>query len=539
MSALWRVAAACRQEVPWLVAGALTSIVSVAILLVLTAGSASLALDPALTPVGVIAPFVLQALGMGRVLGRYVERMVTHAATFRAIAAIRVWLWRGLVARSAGGLGFIRSGDALSRLISDTDSLDGLYLRIAVPGLCAMLLVPVLVWALQAGAPWAAAVVLLLFAAAALGLPLLLARRASHAGARVAEALSALRVAVLDVAVGLREVTAYGAAGRMMDGVQAREATLVQAQHYGAAQAAAAQALAALCSQGALLAVVLGGGPALVPALFLTLAAFETVGGMPRAGVLAGTAASAARRIMEQAGPVSPPPAPALPDVAVPLRPALSFRHVTFAWEPGRPVLNDFSLDIEAGSRVALLGPSGAGKSTIAALALRIVAPQAGQVLMGGTDLAHLPIDRARAQFAWLGQDTHVFQDSVRANLLLADPDAPDDALWRALTTARLAERIGALPGGLDTILGGAIQLSGGEQRRLALARALLSPAPVLILDEPATGLDAATEYDFFATLATATAGRTVLLIVHRLTGAEQVDRVWRLTGGQAVAATG
>ena len=255
--------------------------------------------------------------------------------------------------------------------------------------------------------------------------------------------------------------------------------------------------------------------------------------------MLAGTAASAARRIVEQAGPVSPPPAPALPDVAAPLRPALSFRHVTFAWEPGRPVLNDFSLDIEAGSRVALLGPSGAGKSTIAALALRIVAPQAGQVLMGGTDLAHLPIDRARAQFAWLGQDTHVFQDSVRANLLLADPDAPDDALWRALTTARLAERIGALPAGLDTILGGAIQLSGGEQRRMALARALLSPAPVLILDEPATGLDAATEYDFFATLATATAGRTVLLIVHRLTGAEQVDRVWRLTGGQAVAATG
>ena len=195
------------------------------------------------------------------------------------------------------------------------------------------------------------------------------------------------------------------------------------------------------------------------------------------------------------------------------------------------------SFEIEAGSRVALLGPSGAGKSTIAALALRIVAPQLGQVFVGGVDLATLDAATIRAQFACLNQDTHIFHDTVRANLRLADPAAPDDALWRALTTARLAERVGALPDGLDTVLGGMIQLSGGEQRRLALARALLSPAPILVLDEPTAGLDATTERAFYEALAAAPV-RTTLLIVHQLCGAEAVDRVWRLTGGRLVAAT-
>ena len=548
MKALVRVAGALRQEAGWLALGATAAVVSVMVALALSAGSAGRALD---VPVAVAAPFVLQALGVGRVLARYAERIVTHAATFRALAAIRVWLWRGLAARSAGGLGFTRSGDALSRLISDTEALDGLYLRIAVPALCAVLLLPVLVWAMQGAVPLAAGAVLILFAAAALGLPWLLARRAASAGPAVAQALSALRVAVLDSATGLREVTAYGASGRMAAAVAGHETALMTAQRRVAQQAAVAQCLATLCSQAALLAVVLGGGPALVPALFLTLVAFETVSGMPRAGVLAGTAASAAGRIVAQADISTVLPDPAHP-AAAPRRASLAFHHVSFAWAPGypelgrpelghpelgHPVLDDVSFEIEAGSRVALLGPSGAGKSTIAALALRIVAPQLGQVFVGGVDLATLGAATIRSQFACLNQDTHIFHDTVRANLRLADPAAPDDALWRVLTTARLAERVGALPDGLDTVLGGMIQLSGGEQRRLALARALLSPAPILVLDEPTAGLDATTERAFYEALAAAPV-RTTLLIVHQLCGAEAVDRVWRLTGGRLVAAT-
>ncbi len=538
MTPLLRVVAACRQEAPLLVLGAVVSVVSVVILLALSAGTAGRALSPHVPTMLVVAPFALQALGVGRVVARYTERMVTHAATFRTLAAIRVWLWRGLAARSAGGLGYARSGDALSRMISDTDALDGLYLRIAIPALCALLLLPVLVWAMQGSAPFAAVIVIILFIAAALGLPGWAARQSRDIGQRLTLALSGLRVATLDAALGLREVTAYGAGERMLTTIRAREDALITVQDGAARHAAIAQACASLCSQAALLTVVLSGGPALVPALFLTLAAFETVGGMPRAGVLAGTAASAAGRIVAQACDPLPVADPVMPAPA-PSDASLAFDAITFAWRPGRPLLQDFSLHVDAGSRVALLGPSGAGKSTVVALALKVITPASGRVALGGTDVAHLSASTVRGQIAWLGQNTHIFQDTVRENLLLGAPGASDANLWRALDTARLADRVAALPGQLDTVLGGRQSLSGGEQRRLALARAILSPAPILILDEPAAGLDAVTEAAFFRTLADATAGRTVLMIVHRLTGAERVDRVWRLSAGRAVSATG
>ena len=143
-----------------------------------------------------------------------------------------------------------------------------------------------------------------------------------------------------------------------------------------------------------------------------------------------------------------------------------------------------------------------------------------------------------RAQVAYLGQTTHLFNDTVRANLLLGRPGATDADLWDALDRAAVADVVRALPGGLNTWLGeGGAGLSGGQARRIALARTLLSPAPILLLDEPAAGLDAATERAFLLTLNEAAAERTVVLIAHRLTGVERLDRIWRLSGGRAVAA--
>ena len=201
-------------------------------------------------------------------------------------------------------------------------------------------------------------------------------------------------------------------------------------------------------------------------------------------------------------------------------------------------MLDGLSLEIPAGAHVALLGPSGAGKSTLAALALKVVAPQAGRITFGGTDIAELAATDLRHRIAWLGQTTHIFDDSIRCNLLLGRPDATEAQLWRALDEAAIGDWVRALPEQLDTWLGeGGARVSGGQGRRIALARALLSAAPVLILDEPCAGLDAETERAFFATLNTASEGRTVLLIAHRLTGAEKLDRIWRLSNGKAIAA--
>jgi ATP-binding cassette subfamily C protein CydC len=187
---------------------------------------------------------------------------------------------------------------------------------------------------------------------------------------------------------------------------------------------------------------------------------------------------------------------------------------------------------------VALLGPSGAGKSTLAALALKVAAPTEGRIRLGGTDIAELTAAEVHARIGWLSQATHLFDDTIRANLRLARPDADDAALWLALDAAQIGDVARALPDGLDAWVGeGGARFSGGQGRRLALARALLSPAPILILDEPCAGLDAATERAFLATLNEVGPGRTIVMITHRLIGIERLDRIWRLSGGQALAA--
>jgi ATP-binding cassette subfamily C protein CydC len=268
--------------------------------------------------------------------------------------------------------------------------------------------------------------------------------------------------------------------------------------------------------------------------MFLTLAAFEGVGGLVRAGVLAGNMGAAARRIVTIADEHPVPAQPAAPATVMPTGFGLRFERVGFRWRENRPpVFSDLSLDIPQGARVALLGPSGAGKSSLAALLLKAAFPQTGRITLGGTDIAALPDAWLRRHVAWLSQATHLFDDTIRDNLLLGAPQADEAALWRALDAAAVGEFVRSLPDGLDTWLGeGGVKVSGGQGRRIALARTLLSDAPILVLDEPTTGLDAQTEQDFFLTLNRVAEGRTIILITHRLTGVEQLDHVLRLSGG-------
>jgi ATP-binding cassette subfamily C protein CydC len=325
--------------------------------------------------------------------------------------------------------------------------------------------------------------------------------------------------------------------------VQAREASFLTAQRDLARRGAFNGAAAFLCAQGGILAALLAAGahPAQAALLaFLAVAAFEAVGGLPRAGVMAGLAAAAAARVLEAADAPPVLPDPAHP-VALPRGSALSFEGVHFGWARDRPaVFEGLTLDIPQGARVALLGPSGSGKSTLAALALKVVAPQAGRVKLGGVDIATLAAADVRSRIAWLSQATHLFDDTVRNNLLLARPQADDAMLWAALDAAQIGDFVRTLPTALDAWVGeqGA-RVSGGQGRRLALARALLSPAPILILDEPCAGLDAETERAFLTTLNEAAGSRTVVLIAHRLTGVERLDRIFRLSAGHAVVAAG
>jgi ATP-binding cassette, subfamily C, bacterial CydC len=543
---LFRIIGLWGRQAGWLLVGLLISLGALAAGITLMVASGYTIGAGVLTGAAA-APILLRRVGIARVVLRYLERLVTHNATFRALADLRIWFFHRLARTSAGGLGFRHTGDALARLVGDVEALDGLYLRIILPLAGAILLLPALLLLIGHSAPLLAIEVGVLFTAAAFVLPWVAARISARTGTGLATEAAALRIAALDALTGLREVRAFAAEGRMLAAVQTREAALLSAQRGLASRTSLAGAASFLCAQAAVLAVLIASGanaPAAIAASFLVLAAFEAAGGLTRAGAAAGHAAAAARRVLEAADAPLPVPDPS--DAAqMPTGTGLKFEGVTFRWAQDRPAVFDgLTLDIPAGARVALLGPSGAGKSTLAALALKVVAPRSGQVRLGGVDLATLQAAAVRSRIAWLGQMTHLFDDTIRGNLLLAAPDASpgddDRALWGALDAARIGDLVRGLPNGLDSWVGeGGQQLSGGQGRRLALARALLSPAPILILDEPCAGLDAETERAFLETLNETAGGRTVILITHRLTGVERLDRIFRLSAGKAVAAAG
>jgi ATP-binding cassette, subfamily C, bacterial CydC len=540
MTDVLRILVLWRSRAIWLAMGVVVSLAALAAgVAMMAVGGTTVA--AAITAGVLAAPLALRGLGVARVVLRYTERLVTHAATFRALADLRVWFFLNLSRSTAGGLGFRQAGDVLARLVGDIEALDGLYLRILVPLAGAILLLPALVVLIFLHSAVLALVIGLLFAIAAFVLPLIAARMAACAGSALADTTGALRIATLDALTGLREVRAFNAEGRMLAAVQAREAALLAAQHDLAGRSALASAGAFLCGQMAILAVLVAAGAnpaAAVAAVFLVVAAFEAVGGLPRAGVLAGHASAAAHRVLEAAEAPVPVPDPVQPG-PMPTGSALRFEAVHFRWLPDRPqVFDGLTLDVPQGARVALLGPSGIGKSTLAALALKVAAPQQGRVLLGGVDIATLAAADVRARIGWLAQATHLFDDTIRANLLLARPDANDAALWATLDAAQIGEMVRALPDGLDTWVGeGGARFSGGQGRRLVLARGLLSPAPILILDEPCAGLDAEAERAFLATMNDVAEGRSVVLITHRLTGVEKLDRIWRLSAGKAIAA--
>jgi ATP-binding cassette subfamily C protein CydC len=526
-----------------LVIGMLSALSGVALLALAGKGVAAGAGGVGL--VGVAALIWLRPVVLVRPLLRWWERMASHAAAFQALADTRVWFFRRLAERMPGGIGLRGSGDLLGRVISDVEALDRLYLGGIMPAAAALAVVAAI--ALLLGAEPMLMALLVLPLSLALILPLVLAPAAARAAQRAAEERGTLRAAAVDPIAGLEDTLAANAEARALARLEAADATLMAAQREVSLRSAAAGTAGTLLTQVAVLAALGWGllaGPSgaaiAVLALFLAIAAAEALGLMPRAGALMAGAAASARRLFEAADtrpPVAEPTAPA----PLPAGHDLVLSGVTFGWRPdAAPVLEDLDFTLRAGERVAILGPSGAGKSSLAALLLKFAAPQGGTIRLGGTDIQALSSADLRQRIICLSQDARLFDVSIAENLRLAAPTAPDAALWRALAKAGVAEFVRSLPEGLETRCGeGGTRFSGGEARRIALARALLPPAAILILDEPTVGLDAEAERAFMATLATATEGRGLLIITHELTGAEPLDRVLRLAGGRLLPAAG
>jgi ATP-binding cassette subfamily C protein CydCD len=471
-----------------------------------------------------IAVVTVRGSAVARPLLRYLERLVSHEVGFARMAGWRAEVYAGLVVRKSGPVPR-RRGELLTRIGQDVDlRVDGL-LRGTLPAAAAGLTLAVATLAAAGVAPMAGAVLAAGLLLSALVAPALAARWAIRADDQDDRARAELSDAVVETVDALEELAARGPSSLDLPRRRARQLAAVQARSALTAGAAAALSHLGLGAAVTAVAAVLATGsarpgPELAAAVLLgVLTLTEPVLALPDAAIARRRAAAARTRL---AGPVieqSVVPGGAT-NCLITAGKGVEVRGLTAGW--GQSVLRDLDLTLPAGGRVAVLGTSGAGKSTLAAVLARRLAPSAGTV--AGPERVGLVGD---------GLD-HVFATTLRQNLLLARPEASDPELTDVLHQVELGSWLRNQPDGLDTWLGaGATTISGGEQRRLATARALLADPDLLVLDEPTEGLDEPTAQALMADLLPAGRGRSVILLAHRHEGLDRMDAVLELAGGR------
>lgn len=481
-----------------------------------------------------------------RTAGRYGERLSTHEATFRVLATMRVWLYERIEPLAPQHLEQYQSGDLLNRLRADIDSLNNLYLRVWVPSLVALMSSLICVLVLLRF-DWRMAIWLgLTLGAAGWALPRFAHRVGQSSARSQQQTLNALRTQWLGDLRGLAEVQLFGAQAAQMARVESLGVDLVHAQRQQARWAAALQGAFSLLLGISVLGMLMLAIPALreqriappelAMLVLLAMASFESLMPLPLAFQSLGESREALARVMNLVN--------AEPDVREPDSPAslpsandLQLNAVSFRYADHQPwILRELCWQVPACARVALIGPNGAGKSGVIALLTRLRAPQSGEICLGGVSYDQLRGEDIRSRFAVLSQHAHLFNTTLRANLRMAAPEADDIRLRAACRAAGIESFVDSLPNGLDTPvgeLGNAV--SGGQARRIALARTLLKPAPILILDEPTEGVDALTAQQVMQDIhAWVNAQKQSLIVItHRPLETMGMDAIYRLSEGQ------
>jgi len=479
-----------------------------------------------------------------RTAGRYFERLVSHDATFRVLQHLRVSTFSKLLPLSPAGLARFRQGDLLNRIVADVDTLDHLYLRVISPLVGALVTIVVVTIGLSILDATLALTLGGIMLLTLLLLPPLFYRAGKPTGEKLTTLRGEYRQQVTSWLQGQAELTIFGASERYRAQMENTELSWHDAQRRQSELTALSQAVMLLINAVAVLAMLwlaaggVGGDtqPGALIALFVfcALAAFEALAPVTGAFQHLGQVIASAVRITQitQHPPEvrfsensTPPPAQV----------ALALNNVSFSYaQQPQKALDDLSLQINAGEHVAILGRTGCGKSTLLQLLTRAWDPVAGEIALNGQPLASLSESALRATIGVVPQRVHLFSATLRDNLLLASPQATDDALAAVLTQVGLEKLLD--DSGLNSWLGeGGRQLSGGELRRLAVARALLHDAPLLLLDEPTEGLDATTESQILDLLERVTQGKTVLMVTHRLRGLSRFDRIIVMDNGQII----
>ncbi|WP_338319220.1 heme ABC transporter ATP-binding protein/permease CydC [Klebsiella aerogenes] len=479
-----------------------------------------------------------------RTAGRYFERLVSHDATFRVLQHLRVATFSKLLPLSPAGLARFRQGELLNRIVADVDTLDHLYLRVISPLVGALVVILVVTIGLSVLDVTLALTLGGIMLATLLLLPPLFYRAGKPTGEQITQLRGQYRQQLTSWLQGQAELMLFNASDRYRKQMEKTEQRWQEAQRRQAELTALSQALMLLIGGIAVIAMLwmasegVGGNsqPGALIALFVfcALAAFEALAPVTGAFQHLGQVIASARRITqitEQQPEVtfSQQAPQSFSQVA------LTLNEVTFSYpQQSAPALKDISLQVAAGEHIAILGRTGCGKSTLLQLLTRAWDPANGQIQLNGQPLSELSETTLRQAMSVVPQRVHLFSATLRDNLLLAAPQASDARL------ADILERFGLEKlledSGLNSWLGeGGRQLSGGELRRLAIARALLHDAPLMLLDEPTEGLDATTESQILDLLSEVMRDKTVLMVTHRLRGLARFNQIIVMDNGQII----
>ncbi|MBS9425650.1 heme ABC transporter ATP-binding protein/permease CydC [Photorhabdus caribbeanensis] len=480
-----------------------------------------------------------------RTAGRYAERLVSHDATFRVLAHLRVFAFQKILPLSPGGIARFRQGELLNRLVADVETLDHLYLRVISPILSAFIVIIVLTFGLGFLDSTLAYTLGGIMLALLILLPLVFYNAGKFVGRDLTILRGQYRTQLTAALQGQAELMVFGAVGRFRKSMADIESRWLRRQQQQANLTGLSQAIM-IFATGMTVTLILwlaangvGGNsqPGALIALFVfcSLAAFESLGPVTVAFQHLGqviTSATCVSQLMQQEPEVTFPTSG--PESSA--QASADIKNISFTY-PDQPmaVLKNVSLCLKAGEHIALLGKTGCGKSTLLQLLTRAWDVDSGTICLNQQPITAYDESTLRSMISVVPQRVHVFSHTLRQNLLLAKPNAADNELETVLKQVGLSNLL-ETDEGLNCWMGeGGRQLSGGEQRRLGIARALLHSAPVMLLDEPTEGLDADTEQQILSLLRQYCQHKSLIIVTHRLYGLDHMDRIYVMDGGTII----
>ena len=514
------------------------------------------ALHPSVAALSV-AVVGVRFFGITRGIFRYLERLVSHDVTFRLLSRLRVWFYEKLEPLAPARLMEYRAGDLLARIVGDVETLENFYVRVISPPLTTILVGFFTSIFLASFHPKLALAFLTFFLSLGLILPILAQIISRQAAVDTITLRANLHTRLVDGIQGMADLLAYGRGEHRLAEIAANGLNYGNAQRRMARVTGFHSGLTTLLTNlGMWTILVLAiplvnagtlAGPMLASLSLLTFASFEAVMPLPLAAQMWNSAREAARRLFEvvdtvpvisdQLSVISERPKITNYDLRItdlsftyPNQSTPALQHVTF--DPSRASGHR----LQPNRSIAIVGPSGAGKSTLANLLLRFWDYSSGDITLGAESLKMYEQDEVRAKIGLVSQNTYFFNTSVRENLRFARRRVTQEEIESAAKSAQIHDFIMGLPKGYDTMIGEqGLRLSGGERQRLAIARAIIKDAPILILDEPTANLDPLTEKQVLETLFVLMKRKTCLLITHRLVGLENMDEILVMNHGQIV----